>query len=158
MTDGEFQCIVARMRPFLDELQDGPAFTHQNLQRLPPKGVYVFYENGKPMYVGRNGGSSKQTMRERIGQHTRDGSRFNQATFALQLLQEELGVPTGHRGLLTKEQLANRYKSEFIEQKRRVRSMEVRAVEIAASEVQALFEIYASLVLETTRYNSLDTH
>ena len=36
--------------------------------------------------------------------------------------------------------------------------MEVRAVEIQDSVTQTVFEIYASLSLNTTRYNNFDTH
>ena len=42
--------------------------------------------------------------------------------------------------------------------KERVRNMEVRAVEIKDSETQTVFEVYASLVLKTSRYNNFDTH
>ena len=42
--------------------------------------------------------------------------------------------------------------------KERVRSMEVRAVEIQDSAIQTIFEVCASLVLETTRYNKFDTY
>ena len=158
MIDSDFRDIIAKMRPLLDKLNAGPVYHHQTLPNLPKKGVYVFYENGKPMYVGRTGESSKQTMRERIGQHTRDGSRSNQATFAFQLLQEKLGVPTGHGAPLTRAELAEAHKAAFIEQKRRVRNMELRAVEVVDSVVQTIFEVYAALTLRTTRYNSFDTH
>ena len=158
MTDIYFQDIIDKMRPLLDELQAGSVYHYHTLKSLPSKGVYVFYENGQPMYVGRTGESSKQTMRERIGQHTRDGSRSNQATFAFQLLQEKLGVQTGHGAPLTREAFAEAHKAGFIEQKRRVRKMEVRAVEVEDSVVQTIFEVYAALTLGTTRYNSFDTH
>ena len=82
----------------------------------------------------------------------------HQATFAFQLLQEKLGVPTGYGAPLTRAELAEAHKAAFIEQKRRVRNMEIRAVEVVDSVVQTIFEVYAALTLRTTRYNSFDTH
>lgn len=64
----------------------------------------------------------------------------------------------GHDSATTRQEFAERYKAEFSEQKQRVRSMEVRAVEITNSVVQAVLEIYAALALRTTQYNRFDTH
>ena len=64
----------------------------------------------------------------------------------------------GHGAELSRPELAKKYEVEFKEMKERVRNMEVRAVEIQDSVTQAVFEIYASLSLNTTRYNNFDTH
>ena len=65
-----FEEIVARLEPLLEELKGGPGYHGLTLRNLPKKGVYVFYEDGRPMYVGRVGSNSKQTVRQRIRQHT----------------------------------------------------------------------------------------
>ena len=44
---------------------------------IPQKGIYIFYESGKPLYVGRS-----DRMRERILEHGRPSSLHNSATFA----------------------------------------------------------------------------
>ena len=110
------------------------------------------------MYVGRVGSTSKQKMRNRIRQHTTPSGRPNSATFAYRLLQERLGIITGHNEKLTRGQIAKKYEKEFMEMKERVRNMEVRAVEVKESVTQTIFEVYASLALKTTRYNNFDTH
>ncbi len=153
-----FEEVVGRLGPLLKELESGPAYRGRTLRNLPKKGVYVFYEDGKPMYVGRVGSNSRQTVRQRIRQHTIPSSGHNQATFAFRLLQEDLGLPVGHDSDMTRPQLAEKYRAEFLEQKQRVRNMEVRVVEVTDSVVQAVFEIYAALTLGTTRYNRFDTH
>ena len=153
-----FEDIVAQLEPLLERLQSGPAYQGQTLRNLPKKGVYVFYEHGKPVYVGRVGGNSKQTIRDRIRQHTIPSSGHNQATFAFRLVLEELGLPMGHESDMTRPELADKYEAKFREQKQRVRNMEVRAVEVTDSMVQAVFEIFATLTLGTTRYNRFDTH
>ena len=153
-----FEGIVAQLGPLLEDLQSGPAYHGPTLRNLPKKGVYVFYEDGKPMYVGRVGSNSKQTIRQRVRQHTIPSSGHNQATFAFRLLQEELDLPVGHESDMTRPELAKRYEAEFSEQKRRVRKMEVRVVEVTDSVLQAVFEIYAAVTLGTTRFNRFDTH
>ena len=153
-----FEEIVTQLEPLLEELQSSLAYHGQTLRNLPNKGVYVFYEDGKPMYVGRVGSNSKQTVLQRIRQHTIQSSRHNQATFAFRLLQEDLGLPVGHESDMTRPEFAEKYETKFLEQKQRVRNMEVRVVEVTNSVVQAVFEIYAALTLGTTRYNRFDTH
>lgn len=154
----KFEDIVARMGPLLEKLQSGTQYTAPSYRGLPEKGIYVFYEQGVPMYVGRVGRTSKQTMRNRIRQHTIPSAEHNQAVFAFRLLQERLGVTTGHGAELSRPELAKKYDAEFKEMKERVRNMEVPAVEIQDSVTQTVFEIYASLSLNTTRYNNFDTH
>ena len=153
-----FMEIVAQLEPLLEELQSGPVYHGPTLRKLPKKGVYVFYEDGKPMYVGRVGSNSKQTVRQRIRQHTIPSSGHNQATFAFRLLQEDLGLSVGHESDMTRPELAEKYEAKFSEQKQRVRNMGVRVVEVTDSVVQAIFEIYAALAMGTTRYNRFDTH
>lgn len=152
-----FERITAQMKPLLRALQDAPARHGRTLRELPKKGVYVFYEGNMPMYVGRVGRSSKQTMVNRIRQHTNPSSGHNQAVFAFKLLQEALDVSTGHGARFSRAELAQKYDSKFREQKERVRNMDVRAVEIVDSPTQAIFEIYAVLALRTMKYNSFDT-
>ena len=152
-----FLKLVRRMQPLLEELLTGPTYQEETLRDLPMKGVYVFYENGEPVYVGRVGQNSKQTMRDRIGQHTRQSSGHNTATFAFKLLQEHLEVPIGHVKGRTREELAKKNDEAFKSQKKRVRNMTVRAVDVTDSKEQALFELYAIIALNTTRYNSFDT-
>ena len=153
-----FEDIIACMEPLLERLQSSEPYRAPRYQGLPEKGIYIFYEQGVPMYVGRVGSTSKQRIRDRIRQHTIPSSRHNQAVFALRLLQEKLGITTGHGAELSRQEFADKYEREFKEMKEQVRNMEVRAVEITDNVIQTVFEIYASLALKTTRYNSFDTH
>ena len=154
----EFEDIVALMKPLLEELQSGPPYRAPSYKGLPPTGIYVFYEHGEPMYVGRVGKQSQQTIRTRIRQHTIPSASHNQATFAFRLLLEALGQPMGHEARLTRPELAERYADGFREQKQRVRNMEVRAVAVTDPVVQTVFEVYAALTLDTTEYNRFETH
>ena len=153
----KFEDIIACMEPLFEQLQSSQPCRAPTYHGLPEKGIYVFYDQGNPVYVGRVGSTSKQEMRSRIQQHTRPSSGHNTATFAFILLQEKLGKPTGHGAEFSREGLAKEYPLEFKEMKELVRNMEVRAVEIKDSETQTVFEVYASMALKT-RYNKFDTH
>ena len=54
------------------------------LGELPEMGIYVFYENGKPIYVGRT-----KRMKKRISEHG-SPSPTKSATFAYLLAKKEL--------------------------------------------------------------------
>ena len=153
-----FHSVVAQMKPLLAELLSGPTYHGPTLRNLPPTGIYVLYEHGEPMYVGRVGSQSQQTIRTRIRQHTIPSAKHNKATFAFRLLLEALDLPMGHEAAMTRSELAVRYADEFREQKQRVRNMEVRAVAVTDPVVQTVFEVYAALTLGTTRYNRFETH
>ncbi|MDE2861301.1 MAG: GIY-YIG nuclease family protein [Chloroflexota bacterium] len=154
-----FNDIVACMEPLFEQLESSQLYrAGTNYRGIPEKGIYVFYEDREPIYVGRVGGTSKQNMRGRIRQHARPSSGHNTATFAFRLLQDKLGVTTGHGAESNRAELANNHPAEFKEMKERVRNMVVRAVEIENPVIQTLFEVYASLALKTTRYNSFETH
>lgn len=75
--------VVARMPDLLTELKGDRLRNRDGLGKLPDRGVYVFYEKGKPLYVGRTNG-----MRQRIQVHGRPSSTHNSASFAYLLAVE----------------------------------------------------------------------
>ena len=129
------------------------------LPMIPEKGIYVFYESGKPLYVGRS-----DRMRSRILEHGRPSSHHNSATFAF-LLAMEMAKCKGIdcRGITRDElQVAGDFKPLYDQAKERVHSMQVRVVEASDAIEQSVFEVYAALHLNTTRdhggYNDFENH
>src|SRR6056297_345488 len=58
-----------------------------DLSKIPNvNGIYVFYENDKPIYVGR---SNRKRLRKRLQEHARKSSNRNSATFAVLLAKEQ---------------------------------------------------------------------
>ena len=139
-----------------NKLQQAPLVDRAGIQRLFPfkGGIYVFYEKGLPLYVGR----TKRYIAKRVLIHGRACSKHNAASFAFLLAKEQAqreGVDIDKtRNFLQQDK---RFKSIFTEQKERIRKMQMRAVQISDPEVQAIFEIYASKRLGT-KYNDFDTH
>ena len=135
------------MEGLLKKLCDGPEYTRDDLRGMPKQGVYVLYEGGEPIYVGRS-----NDIPRRIRDHS-TSSRHQSATFAFKLLRENLDNPKG-----TREEIQKKYSKEYDLQRERVGKMTIRAVEIKDQREQTIFEIYAVLSLGTTRYNTFETH
>ena len=121
--------------------------------------IYVFYEAGKPRYVGRS-----DRMRTSILEHGRAGSRHNSATFAFLLAAEaahEKGIDCNAR---TRDELqqADDFRPLYDESKARVRRMAFKVVEVTDPIEQSVFEVYAAWCLKTTReqggYNDFRNH
>jgi len=148
-----FNKFIQRMPELLQSLEESEAFEITNITQIIPKsGVYVFYENNRPMYVGRS-----NNMRSRLLQHGRESSGHNQATFAFILAKEQMNVDK--KGPITRKELesASGFKQSFYEARHRVRGMKIRLIGIDDQITQALFEIYAALALDTP-YNDFGTH
>jgi predicted GIY-YIG superfamily endonuclease len=151
-----FNIPVKEMPKFLEELKNKSLLARDELKRIPQKqkGIYVFYENNKPLYVGRS-----NNLKLRIQQHGRESSMHNSASFAFRLAKEKM---SRHRSIpkdITRKELENApgFAQAFYKARRRVAEMEVRVIEIEDQDKQALFEIYAALTLNT-KYNDFSTH
>jgi hypothetical protein len=149
----EFDQMIAEMPLLLRKLLQAEFRSRDNLRGIPQRGVYVLYEEGKPIYVGRS-----NRLRNRLLEHSRQGSTHNSAPFAFNLAKEQAarrGVDTSQaRNQLEKDPV---FKDLFIRAKKRVSQMRIRTVQIDDPVSQTLFEVYAALVLKTP-YNAFDTH
>ena len=133
----------------MDKLMDMRELKWDEHGKAPLKGVYVFYESGEAIYVGRS-----NTMPRRIREHGADSSDRYSATFAFKLLRRELNDPKG-----TARDIEETYREEYRQQRERVRAMTYRAVSIPDQLEQTLFEIYAILEMGTApEYNDFETH
>ena len=139
----ELRSLLIQMKPLLVKLKACPPETSATRKNLPPVGIYVFYEDGNPLYVGRSG---KGTIPKRIGNHCLRGSKPSMAPLAVKLVKECIGKEA--KGLSAKK-IGETYPCEFARQKKRVRQMKVRGVKITDCAIRAVFEIYASLALGT---------
>lgn len=121
------------------------------------KGIYVFYEDSQPIYVGRT-----NRLKIRLKEHgDLKGSHFS-ASFAFLLAKHKakeknfsLKNPNGKTK--TRAELENDTEFNFLNQKERVAKMQFRVIEITDANFQAIFEIYASMKLETL-HNKFDNH
>jgi hypothetical protein len=120
------------------------------------RGIYLFTENGKHLYVGRS-----NRLFERYKNHWGPSKTEREAAFAFKLAREETGFlkATYKKGEGSRRHLAldATFSKAFIAAKERIRAMEYRWVEETDPTCQCLLEIYAAVCLETP-YNDFDTH
>jgi len=149
----DFSNIIAKMQPMLDQLSETASLSRTELQGIPKRGVYVFYEDESPIYVGRS-----NRLKQRILEHSQPSSWSNSATFAFNIANAD-AIERGHsfsgmkRNQVEKD---SRFRELFDEAKRRVGAMEIRVIEINDPIEQTLFEVYSALALQT--HNQFENH
>ena len=120
---------------------------------LRSAGIYVFYENGKPLRVG-----TTTDVRKRIRQH--HGPSFRSAAFAKRLARCATGIKGGTRpgeGWKTQAGQNSRLGDEFEKARKRIRNMEVRWVEEPDADCRYLLEFYAAKELGTPHNDFQET-
>ena len=132
-----------------------PATRAQLAKRIPKNtpGIYAFYHNGQPVYVGRT-----RDLRRRLGEHGRAGSSHYSASFAF-LRARRAAADSGHEliGISRKDLSGHKvFGPLFVTEKVIVASMSVRWVIVSDAVTQALLEVYAALQLNTP-FNSFET-
>jgi len=150
----KFGEYIRRMPILLNELKGTPLLNRNELKDIPRSGVYVFYREGNPLYVGRS-----NRLKERIQEHGRPSSDHYSATLAFSMAKERVNFNRNKRRLATRNELekASGFKKEFFLARKQVAEMQVKVIEIEDQITQALFEIYAALTLNT-KYNDFGTH
>lgn len=134
-----------RLNEFLKTLTSSGYIDRDNLENI--NGIYVFYENDKPVYVGR---TNKNRMRKRIQEHSRLSSNKNSASFAFLLYNYNKKY---------KEKKVEVYNPDFVKAKKRISKMKIRILEINDPIIQTILEPYIAFKLETTsKYNKFITH
>jgi len=149
----EFDWILAQMPDLFHQLESSDLLSRDNLRQVPQQGVYVLYEESKPIYVGRS-----DHLKERLYKHSRPSSGHGSATFAFNLAKEEADRK-GMSILRTRKQLEDDpdFKDMFMQAKKRVYRMKIRVVLVDDPALQTVFEVYVALTLKTP-YNSFITH
>ena len=152
----KFRTHVETMDPSFKALLDMPPVHGSALPRdIPSRGIYLFSEGDRHLYVGRS-----NRIRKRLQDHCRPSSGHNSATFAFRIARGKTGnlvatyLTKGSRAELEKDP---EFADSFAKAKARVRAMDVRYVEEMGPMRQAILEMYVALSLETP-YNNFDNH
>lgn len=151
-----FRERIEALHPKYRELLDMPPVRYAQLPRsLPARGVYLFSEDNRHLYVGRT-----NRLRERLRGHCVPSGTHFTATFAFRIARHTTGrtkasySQSGSRADLIKDPT---FGSAFEQAKRRIAAMNIRYVEESDPTSQALLEIYVATVLETP-FNDFDNH
>lgn len=151
-----FKGYIDSLEPSFQRLMNMEPVTVATLPRETPQaGIYLFSEGDKNLYVGRT-----NTIKKRLQNHCRPSSGHNSATFAFRLTRQITGMTQatytakGSRQELERDPI---FSPVFIEQKNRVRNMNVQFVSEPDPMRQALLEMYVAVSLGTP-HNDFDNH
>ena len=149
----KFDEMIDQLPLLLNQLVKSPSKNRDTLGVLPQKGIYVFYENECPIYVGRS-----NRIKERLLEHSRPSSTHTSATFAFNLakkaaIEKEIDVNNKARVHLENDSV---FSSLYFEAKERVSRMSIKVIQIDDPIIQTIFEVYVSVKLDTL--NDFDTH
>ncbi|WP_321430686.1 hypothetical protein [uncultured Methanolobus sp.] len=150
----EFQDMINSLPGLQDKLENSRSFKRDNLQGMPECGIYVFYKDEKPLFVGRS-----DKMKKRIMTQARKGSTHHSAPFAFLLARNKAnakGMDTENkkRDELVKDPMFNEL---FIQSKEEVSKMSIKCVAVEDPIIQTIFQVYAAMQLDTP-YNKFETH
>ena len=124
------------------------------ISEMPKKGVYVFFEGNKAIYVGRS-----NRLKKRLKEHSSDSSDQYSATLAFRIAKSRTSNLTAGGKKRTNAQLMKDkgFIRKFEAAKRRISKTKIRFISIDDQVEQAIFEIYAHLEFGT-KLNDFRTH
>lgn len=152
--NAKFEKIINTFPALMEKLNKSSFITKRDLKDAPDQGIYVFYEDGTPIYVGRS-----RRLKTRLREHSQQSSGHTSATFAFNLAKKrakELGIEINKRRKDLQDD--HDFSPIYKETKDRVSKMPIKAIGIEDPITQTLFEVYASLELRTTEQNEWRTH
>lgn len=150
----KFERIISLFPEYQKKLVNSRPLKRDDLQGIPECGIYVFYKDENPLFVGRS-----DKMKKRIITQGRKSSTHNSAPFAFLLAinkatKKGLDIGNKTRNELVKDLMFNEL---FTQSKDEVSKMSVRCVAVTDPIEQTIFQVYASMELGT-EYNKFKTH
>ena len=148
----KFKEIIDQFPLKMEKIKNSPVITINDLNNIPKRGIYVFYENDIPIYVGRS-----ERLKSRLKEHSQQSSGHTSATFAFNIAKQDakkadIDINRQRKDLEHDPEFANIYRAA----KERVAKMQIRVIGIEDPIEQTLFEVYVSLELGTN--NEWGTH
>ena len=115
-------------------------------------GIYVLYDNGQPVHVGRT-----RNLRRRLQGHCSE-SHYH-ASFAFKRARIETGRKADYRAGNSRGALAQSpdFRPTFLRQVQAIRAMQYRFLAVSDPVEQYLLELYAAMELGTSM-DEFDTH
>jgi hypothetical protein len=149
--------VASQLPKLLDRLLKAPAHPRAghpqgSVPRAP--GIYLFWANGKPIYVGQT-----RKLRDRLRQHCIPSSTDLSASFAWNLAKREAsraGRDTRRRRAAAMADAE--FAVHFVEAKAAVALMPVQLTVEEHADLRTVFEVYATYALGTQEFNSFETH
>ena len=130
------------------ELENSPFYERNELPKYA--GIYVFYEQDKPIYVGRT-----DNIRKRIQEHTSKGSRIGSAALAFNLAKNDFEKEVGKLKLKRNELNDNdKFKELFSKRKNYLFTCRFKCIELEHDILQTICEPFFAFKLGTYPINN----
>ncbi len=115
-------------------------------------GIYVLYDLGRPVHVGRT-----RNLRKRLQGHCSE-SHYH-ASYAFKRARHETGIKADYRPGNSRKALAQSdvFRPVFLAQVQAIRGMQYQFLEVEDPVEQYLLELYAAIELGTSM-DEFDTH
>jgi GIY-YIG catalytic domain len=146
--NGKFKAAVDSLHPKYEALIGGEPYTPG--AKLPLKGVYLFSEKDKHLYVGRS-----DNILHRFKAHR--SAQMNKAALVRLIVAKEVGYVRDYRGGRNKIEGYAGFAEARERARKRVHAMSFRAVEENDPTRQALLEVYCAIAAETP-FNDFGVH
>jgi hypothetical protein len=135
----DFQSLTASIPGLFATLTRSPLWEMKGLSAYKHKaGVYVFFEGGQPVYVGRT-----RNLQGRLRGHV--VLNHNSASFAFRNTRKAVNMYATYKRTGSRSELQNHavFRPEFVRQVARVKTLQVRFLEVPDPIVRYLLELYA---------------
>jgi predicted GIY-YIG superfamily endonuclease len=154
--NSRFHKLVESLEPKLQQLLHSTPVKYSQLPAvMPNRGIYLFSEGGKNLYVGRT-----NRLRKRLSGHCSGSSTHLTAAFAFRIARQETGNvrpsyrKEGSRAMLMEDES---FAAAFRRAKQRLLRMDIQYVEESDPIKQTLLEVYVAVVLKTP-FNDFENH
>lgn len=150
--NSEFAKFTKEIPDLFRAIMNSPFRSFEETKRLKDPGIYVLFEFGVPVYVGRT-----RNIGQRLKSHTTPS--INKASFAIKLARIDTKNYATYKKESGKKEL---FKNEAFVHKvianvERIKTMEVKFLIVTDPIHQYLLELYAALELGTSQ-SEFDTH
>lgn len=142
----DFDGLVGAAKDLFDELIQQEILSFDDALKLKDiPGIYVFYEKGAPVYVGRT-----RKLRQRLRAHVSDS--HNSASYALKRTRAAHGLAATYTKSMSRSVIANEepYRQTFLKEIAKIGGMGIQFLEVQDPIEQYLLELLASLNFEVS--------
>ena len=145
-----FDEIIKKKKKKKTELDNAAFRSLTDKTFLKEMGIYVFYENEIPVYIGRT-----NNIKQRLKNHLTEDRGYAKATFAFLKAAKKFN---GQQKLSRKEKFNDPdFKQHFLNALDEISQMKVKFINIDNQEEQHILEIFFAMEYKT-EYNTFKNH
>jgi hypothetical protein len=147
----QFDNYIEQLPGLLRHLTAAPALLRDDLDGIPARGIYVFYEGDRAIWTGRS---------DNLKPYLKSQGQLGGDNFTAPIafgFAKQAAIGAGYRFPTARQAIRDsQFRPHFDREKARVAAMHIRVVEVTNPVLQNLLVIYTALALQTL--NTFETH